>query len=56
MRTAVLGTLIEHASKLLARIQSADIRTQENRLKKHNLPGDVRHVAQANLRDLVRRS
>lgn len=53
-RTAVLGTLIEHTAKLLARIQSADIITQEKRLKKQNLPGDVRHLAQANIKELVR--
>ncbi|KAI5478992.1 hypothetical protein MNV49_004396 [Pseudohyphozyma bogoriensis] len=52
-RTAVLGVLVEHAAKLLARIQSADIVTQENRLKKQHLSGDVRHLAQANLRDVV---
>ncbi|ORY90773.1 hypothetical protein BCR35DRAFT_349697 [Leucosporidium creatinivorum] len=52
-RTAVLGTLIEHTSKILARIQSADITTQEKRFKKQNLPGDVRHLAQANLKDVL---
>ncbi|GAA5871260.1 hypothetical protein JCM8547_007236 [Rhodosporidiobolus lusitaniae] len=52
-RTAALAQLIEHAAKLLSRVQSADIATQEKRLKKQNLPGDVRHLAQANLRDLA---
>ncbi|KAK4704848.1 hypothetical protein P7C70_g1369, partial [Phenoliferia sp. Uapishka_3] len=52
-RTAALGALIEHAGKLLGRIQSADVATLEKRLKKQNLPGDVRHLAQANLKDLV---
>ncbi|GAA5977073.1 hypothetical protein JCM11641_001292 [Rhodosporidiobolus odoratus] len=53
-RTAALGQLIEHVSKLLSRVQAADIATQEKRLKKQNLPGgDVKHLAQANLRDLV---
>lgn len=52
-RTAALGALIEYTSKLLFRIQSADIASQENRLKKQNLPGNVSHLAQANLRDLV---
>ena len=52
-RTASLGALIDHTSKLLGRIQSADIVTLEKRLKKQNLPGDVRHLAQANLKDLV---
>lgn len=53
-RTASLGHLIDHASKLLGRIQSADIATLEKRLKKQHLPGgDVRHLAQANLKDLV---
>lgn len=53
LRTAVLGTLIEHTTKLFARIQGADIATQEKRLKKQNLLGDVRFLAQANLKDLV---
>ncbi|GAA6048124.1 hypothetical protein JCM3770_003673 [Rhodotorula araucariae] len=52
-RTAALAQLIEHAAKLLGRVQGADIATQEKRLRKQNLPGDVRHLAQANLRDLV---
>lgn len=52
-RTAVLAKLIEHTSKLLARIQAADIVSQEKRLKKQNLPGGVRHLAQANLKDVV---
>ncbi|GAA6020142.1 hypothetical protein JCM10207_006273 [Rhodosporidiobolus poonsookiae] len=52
-RTAALAQLIEHVAKLLARVQAADIASQEKRLKKQNLPGDVRHVAQANLRDLA---
>ncbi|BGP18912.1 hypothetical protein JCM10213v2_006992 [Rhodosporidiobolus nylandii] len=52
-RTAALGQLIDHVAKLLARVQTADIATQEKRLKKQNLPGDVRHLAQANLRDLT---
>ncbi|GAA5896120.1 hypothetical protein JCM6882_008494 [Rhodosporidiobolus microsporus] len=51
-RTAVLGQLIDHVVKLLSRVQAADIATQEKRLKKQNLAGEVRHVAQANLRDL----
>ncbi|GAA5864602.1 hypothetical protein JCM1840_002165 [Sporobolomyces johnsonii] len=53
-RTLALGQLIEHVAKLLGRLQGADIATQEKRLKKQNLPGgDVKHLAQANLRDLV---
>lgn len=55
-RTAVLAKLIEHAAKLLARIQAADIASQEKRLKKQNLSGDVRHLAQANLKDVVSRA
>ncbi|GAA6039647.1 hypothetical protein JCM8097_002234 [Rhodosporidiobolus ruineniae] len=52
-RTAALGQLIEHVAKLLARVQGADIATQEKRLMKQHLSGDVKHIAQANLRDLV---
>lgn len=54
-RTAALGQLIEHVSKLLVRVQAADIATQEKRLRKQQLAGDVRFLAQANLKDLVRR-
>lgn len=54
-RTAALGQLLEHVVKLLGRLQAADIATQTRRLAKQNLPGgDVKHVAQANLKDLVR--
>ncbi|GAA5894579.1 uncharacterized protein JCM6883_002142 [Sporobolomyces salmoneus] len=53
-RTAALGQLLEHVVKLLGRLQSADVATQTKRLAKQNLPGgDVKHVAQANLKDLV---
>ncbi|BGP05611.1 hypothetical protein JCM10049v2_001417 [Rhodotorula toruloides] len=52
-RTAALGQLIEHVSKLLLRVQAADIATQEKRLRKQQLAGDVRFLAQANLKDLV---
>ncbi|GAA5835416.1 hypothetical protein JCM11251_005229 [Rhodosporidiobolus azoricus] len=51
-RTAVLAQLIEHVAKLLSRVQASDIATQEKRLRKQNLAGEVRHVASANLRDL----
>lgn len=52
-RTAALSALIEHTSKLLGRVQAADVASQERRLRKQNLPGDVRHVAQANLQAVV---
>ncbi|BGP22437.1 hypothetical protein Rt10032_c07g3101 [Rhodotorula toruloides] len=52
-RTAALGQLIEHVSKLLARVLAADIATQEKRLRKQQLAGDVRFLAQANLKDLL---
>ncbi|GAA6059166.1 hypothetical protein JCM10212_005511 [Sporobolomyces blumeae] len=53
-RTAALGQLTEHVVKLLARLQAADVATQSKRLAKQNLPGgDVKHVASANLKDLV---
>ncbi|SCV72413.1 BQ2448_3950 [Microbotryum intermedium] len=53
MRTAALSGLIDHATRLFARIQAADIATQENRLKKQHLSGDVRHVALANMKTLI---
>jgi hypothetical protein len=53
-RTAALGQLLDHVVKLFGRVQTADIATQTKRLAKQNLPGgDVKHVAQANLKDLV---
>lgn len=52
-RTAALAQLIEYGVKLLTRIQAADIATQEKRLRKQNLPGDVKHLAQANIKELV---
>ena len=52
-RTAALAQLIEYGVKLLARVQAADIATQEKRLRKQNLPGDVKHLAQANIKELV---
>ena len=52
-RTAALSALIDHTSKLLGRVQGADVATQERRLRKQNLPGDVRRVAQANLHAVV---
>ncbi|KAH8920110.1 hypothetical protein BT69DRAFT_1336748 [Atractiella rhizophila] len=52
-RTALLNNLVEHATKLLARLQSADIGSLEKRLKKQNLTGDVRHLAHMTLRDLL---
>ena len=45
--------MIEYGVKLLARVQAADIATQEKRLRKQNLPGDVKHLAQANIKELV---
>ncbi|BGP29659.1 hypothetical protein JCM10296v2_001398 [Rhodotorula toruloides] len=53
IRTAALGQLIDHVSKLLVRVQAADIATQEKRLRKQQLAGDVRFLAHANLKDLV---
>ncbi|SGY69710.1 BQ5605_C004g03052 [Microbotryum silenes-dioicae] len=56
MRTAALSGLIDHATRLFTRIQAADIASQENRLKKQHLSGDVRHVALANMKTLVSRN
>ncbi|KAM0792904.1 hypothetical protein ACM66B_002665 [Microbotryomycetes sp. NB124-2] len=52
-RTISLGKLMQYASKLLGRIHSSDIASQEKRLKKQHLSGDVGHLAQTNLKDIV---
>jgi hypothetical protein len=52
-RSAALGKLIEYTTKILMRLQAADIASQEKRLKKQKLPGDVRHLAQANLKEVA---
>ncbi|KAK4049371.1 hypothetical protein OIV83_004103 [Microbotryomycetes sp. JL201] len=52
-RTISLNKLLQHASKLLSRIQSSDIASQEKRLKKQHLSGDVGHLAQTNLKDII---
>lgn len=52
-RSAALGKLIEYTTKILVRLQSSDIVSQEKRLKKQKLLGDVRHLAHANLKEVV---
>ncbi|KAK4048070.1 hypothetical protein OIO90_005971 [Microbotryomycetes sp. JL221] len=52
-RTLSLSKLIDHASKLLSRIQSSDIASQEKRLKKQHLSGDIGDIE--NLRHHFRR-
>ena len=54
LRTAALGALIEHIAKLLGRIQSADISSQEKRWKKQHISGDVKFLIGSNVKDLVR--
>ena len=56
LRTASLGALIEHIVKLLGRIQSADISSQEKRWKKQHISGDVKFLIGSNVKDLVRRA
>ena len=53
LRTAALGALIEHIGKLLGRIQSADISSQEKRWKKQHISGDVKFLIGSNVKDLV---
>lgn len=53
-RSAALSKLMEHVTKIIGRLQSADIASQEKRLKKQRLAGgDVRHLAEANLKEVV---
>lgn len=47
-----LFLIVEHLSKLLARLRAADIPTLNKRLKKQHLPGDVSHLSRSTLRAL----
>nr|XP_019013690.1 uncharacterized protein I206_01761 [Kwoniella pini CBS 10737]OCF52471.1 hypothetical protein I206_01761 [Kwoniella pini CBS 10737] len=51
-RAGILLIVIEHMSKMLARLRDADVPTLNKRLKKHNLPGDVAHLSQSTMRAL----
>ncbi|OCF45405.1 hypothetical protein I317_00650 [Kwoniella heveanensis CBS 569] len=51
-RAGILLVVIEHMSKMLARLRDADVPTLNKRLKKHNLPGDVGHLSQSTMRSL----
>ncbi|KAK8869623.1 hypothetical protein IAR55_000190 [Kwoniella newhampshirensis] len=51
-RASVLLVLIEHLSRILARLRSADVPTLNKRLKKQHLPGDVSHLSQTTTRAL----
>ena len=53
VRSIALAQLLQSVTRLLGRLQQADVANLERRLKKHNLPGGVRHLAVSNLRDLV---
>ncbi|WVR05396.1 hypothetical protein IAU60_002410 [Kwoniella sp. DSM 27419] len=53
-RAGLLLVLIEHMSRMLARLRDADVPTLNKRLKKHNLPGDVAHLSQSTMRALQR--
>lgn len=55
IRPETLHKLVEYNLRLLQRIHAASIVTQEKRLRKQNLSGDVKHVALANLKEIVRR-
>ncbi|WWC60949.1 uncharacterized protein I303_103526 [Kwoniella dejecticola CBS 10117] len=51
-RAGILLIVIEHMSRMLARLRDADVPTLNKRLKKHNLPGDVAHLSQSTMRAL----
>ncbi|WVW82888.1 hypothetical protein I302_104901 [Kwoniella bestiolae CBS 10118] len=51
-RAGILLVVIEHMSRILARLRDADVPTLNKRLKKHNLPGDVGHLSQTTMRSL----
>ncbi|WVQ78526.1 hypothetical protein IAT38_000612 [Cryptococcus sp. DSM 104549] len=47
-----LLVLVEHMSRILSKLRSADVVTLNKRLKRQNLPGDVMHLSQTTLRTL----
>ncbi|WWD16113.1 hypothetical protein CI109_100538 [Kwoniella shandongensis] len=51
-RASVLLVLIEHLSRILAKLRSADVPTLNKRLKKQHLPGDVSHLSETTMRAL----
>ncbi|WWC89743.1 uncharacterized protein L201_004668 [Kwoniella dendrophila CBS 6074] len=51
-RAGILLVVVEHMSRILARLRDADVPTLNKRLKKHNLPGDVAHLSQTTMRAL----
>ncbi|WVQ69886.1 uncharacterized protein L199_008109 [Kwoniella botswanensis] len=51
-RAGILLVVVEHMSRILARLRDADVPTLNKRLKKHNLPGDVGHLSQTTMRSL----
>ena len=52
--SAPLTSMVEHITKLVQRLKSADLGSLEARLKRQNLPGDVQHLARSTVLDLVR--
>ncbi|KAK4685339.1 hypothetical protein P7C73_g4812, partial [Tremellales sp. Uapishka_1] len=51
-RVGPISVLVEHLSKILTRLHSADVRTLNKRLKKQHLPGDVGHLSKSTMRTL----
>ncbi|ODN98365.1 hypothetical protein L198_03609 [Cryptococcus wingfieldii CBS 7118] len=47
-----LLVVVEHMSRILAKLRAADVPTLNKRLKKANLSGDVMHLSQTTLRSL----
>lgn len=52
-RTTSLLVLVEHTSKILARVRQADVPTLTRRLKKQHLAGDVGHLSSSTLKSLT---
>jgi hypothetical protein len=52
-RTTSLLVLVEHMSKILARVRQADVPTLTRRLKIQHLPGDVGHLSSTTLESLT---
>jgi hypothetical protein len=50
--SGVLSVLIDHLTKLMSKLRSADIPNLNRRLKRQHLPGDVAHLSRSTLRAL----
>lgn len=51
--SGALVALVEHMTRLLTRLRSADVPTLTKRLRKQHLPGDVGHLSRSTIKTLL---